>query len=372
MTTTYTPILLDVFGNRVATIANHKRLAYTLNASPGGIGALQLTVPASFDLSLFQIDGRVGVLRSIAGRAPSLDNNAMFLIRRLQIHRDDTATITCEDATSLLRRRHILYYAGSAYSTYTGGTADNVIKAYVYQQMGAGISSANRIGVETYADVSAYLSIQGSLSAAPVVDKAAAWRNLLDVCRELAESSAEAGTYLTFAIVAPTESTLELRTWTTVRGVDHRATSSDPRIFSVARGNIENVEVDEDHTREVTFAAAGGIGEMDARMTGSYLDTARASISPFGRIEAWRDVSNVGNQGMLNDEAESTVRAGRPLITIAGSIVETAASTRGLQYDLGDLITVEHRGRSYDARLDLVQIVSENGRVTQQIGVRGV
>jgi hypothetical protein len=44
----------------------------------------------------------------------------------------------------------------------------------------------------------------------------------------------------TFEIIAPTESTLNLRTYTTQRGVDRRASTANPVILSQLRGNLAN------------------------------------------------------------------------------------------------------------------------------------
>lgn len=368
---TYTPLLLDTFGGRLATIPDYVALKYVLNSTPGGIGALELTVKPSFDLNLFLVDGRIVPLRSVAGRAPMPDRDAVFLIRRLRINADDTATVTCLHATSLLKRRHILYYAGSTFATKTG-PADDLIKTFAYQNLLSGVNGASRIGDDTLADVSAVVSLQANASAAPGVTKAAAWRNLLDVCTELAEASAAAGTYLTFGITNPSESTLELRTWTTARGIDHRASSGDPRILSRARGNVEQVIVDEDHTEEKTFAVAGGVGENDARRTGSYLDTTRVYTSPFGRIETFADTSNIYDQTTLTTEASGAVRAARPVLVATANLIQTPAMTRGIHIDLGDLVTLEHRGRAYDARLDVVQVEVAAGKATETIGVRSV
>jgi hypothetical protein len=78
--------------------------------------------------------------------------------------------------------------------------ADNLIKTLWAENAGASISSADRDGVETQADISAYVTVQANLSLGGSVAKAMARRNLLDVCQELAEASTTAGTYLTFEI----------------------------------------------------------------------------------------------------------------------------------------------------------------------------
>lgn len=368
----YFAVVMDPLGTRLVTVADFVKLTYVIRSDPGGVGALELTVPPSFDLSLFLVDGRIAPYRSINGRAPVHDNGAIYLIRRLAINPDDTATVTAYHATSLLARRHILYYAGSSYSLKAAAAADNQIKAFVRENMGSLISAANRLGVETQADVSSYLSVQADLSLGPSVAKAAAWRNLLEVCAEIAEASATAGTYLTFEAIAPTESTLELRTYVGQRGVDRRSGTGQEAIFALERGNVENVTVDEDYSEEVTFAAAGGQGEGTARLTATTMDTARAAVSPFGRTEDWLDMANVSDAASLQDDADAGVSQGRPVISMTADLVETPATTRGLHFDLGDIVTVERRGRSYDSRIDLVTVEIEGGQQRSKIALRSV
>jgi hypothetical protein len=204
------------------------------------------------------------------------------------------------------------------------------------------------------------------------VAKAAAWRNLLEVCAEIAEASATAGTYLTFEVIAPTESTLELRTYVDQRGVDRRSGTGQEVIFALERGNVENVTVDEDHTDEVTFAAAGGQGEGSARNVQTALDTTRMAESPFGRIETWLDMANVDTTAALQDDADYGVSQGRSVITMTADLVETPATTRGLHFDLGDLVTVERRGRQYDCRIDLVTVEVAGGAQRSKVALRSI
>ncbi len=101
---------------------------------------------------------------------------------------------------------------------------DDAIKANVWDDnFGVNASAAgpgrNAGNSYTQADISAYVSTQALLTDAPIVDKQYYWRSCGDTIRELCDASFTAGTYLTAEIVAPTETTLELRTYTGQRGV---------------------------------------------------------------------------------------------------------------------------------------------------------
>lgn len=371
MATFTTCRIADPFGEHKIEVANYSKLHYVLNCSPGAVGVLELDLPATFDTSLLRRDGRIGVWNSIAGRPPSLDNGAIYLMETFEYTRHVTK-VRAYHATGLMDRRIVAYDAGTTYSSKSAAAADNQIKSFASQQMGSGIVGADRDGVETQADISAYLSIQANLGLGAAVAKAAARRRLIEVARELAEASTTAGTYLTFEIHAPTESTLELRTYATQRGGDRRAGTASPVILSESRGNLENATLLVDYHDECTFAIAGGSGEKSERLIATTMDATRAATSPFGRIERFFDMSNVDDLTQLQDDADAGVRSGRPVVLFTGDLVETPATTRGIHFDLGDMLTAEHVGQQFDVRLDMLHITIDAGGRRTQCGLRSI
>jgi hypothetical protein len=350
-------------------------LDMTLNCSPGAVGVLETTLPLSFNTSFLLEDARIGVWRAINGRPPYLDNGAIFQIRYID-YGPTSVFIRAYHANNLIDRRIIAYAAGSTYTTKGPDFADDLIKEFVNQNMLAGIVGADRDGVETYADVSAYLSKQADLGQGATVSKSGSRRNLLDVCTDLAQASTTAGTYLTFEVFAPSESTFELRTYATQRGVDRRVGTANPVILSSQRGNLTDSHLVIDYTETANFITAGGQGEEADRLIGTAFDATRASVSPFGRRERFRDATNVASQAAVDDEADSSLRAGRPLILFTGELVETPALTRGIDFDLGDMVTAEQATQQsimqYDVRLDLVrERIDGNGRKVS-CGLRSV
>lgn len=333
-------------------------LEYSLNV--GQIGILRATLPPSYD-PLLLLDGRLSVWDAVGSRPPARDGDACYLIRRWD-YGEHATTVYAVHATELLTRRFMNYYSGTAYTAKTTTAADNLIKAFASQQLGSGIVGADRIGSETQADISAWLAIQANLSLGQSTSKAAAWRNLFDVVRELCDTSTQAGTYLTAEIVAVGQSDLELRTYTGQRGVDRRASSGQPLIFSASRGNVENVILTVDRTEEVTFSTAGGGGEKLLRTTNSTSDSARMGESIFNRREAFTEDTNTIDTAVLLGIAQARVREGRPRITLSADLVETNACTRGVHFDLGDYVTIEARGQQYDTRLDTIGVSVSAGK----------
>jgi hypothetical protein len=334
------------------------------NCSPGGVGVLECTLPLSVNPQLLLEDGRLGVWRAINGRAPYLDNGAIFLLRYIDIG-PQSIFVRAVHATSLLDRRIIAYPAGSSYCTKAAAPADDQIKAFVDENMLAGIVGADRDGVETYADVSAYLTKQANLGQGASVAKSGARRRLLDVCTDLANASTTAGVYLAFEIYASSENTLELRTYATQRGTDRRAGTANQVILSQLRGNLTDAHLVVDYSESASFIIAGGQGEETERLIGTAFDVTRASGSPFGRIERFRDAANVSSQAAVDNEADTQLRASRPRIVFTGELVETPALTRGIDFDLGDIVTAEHpqSGQQFDVRLDMIrESITSSGR----------
>lgn len=367
--------LADAFGTHLTTIggfadADGPGLEYALSVG-NPTAPLILTVPGTFDASLFRKDGRIGAWRSVAGRPPSLDGQAIWLIRRWVYGPKGSYTkVYAYHANHLTTRRIIAYNAGTTYTSKSAAAADNQIKSFASQNLGSGIVALDRDGNETQADISAYLAIQANLGLGQSVAKGAARRRLDRVIQDLCEASTTAGTYLACEIVAPTESTLELRTYTQQRGVDHTVGSAQPVILSEDRGNIENVILDIDATNEVTFVVAGGSGEESARLVQTASDPFRIAESPFNRIEQFIEDTNVNDAFQLRDMAYTVLRAGIPIIDVNADLVETAGATRGLHFDLGDLLTVEARGQQHDVRFDAVAVSVQGGKINQSIHLR--
>lgn len=338
-------------------------LDYVLSA--GKIGVLQLKLPTTFDVTLIPLDARLSVWRSINGLSPVCDGNAAFLARMFE-YTSDATFITAFHANEIFARRIVAYGTYQTQAVKAVAAADDMIKAFIDENLLSGTGSGFRYGNPTQADISTYLTRAANQSLGVSAAKAAAWRALHDTIIEVAEASTFSGTYIAAEIVAPTEGTLEARTYAGQRGVDHRASSVAPVIFSEARGNLKNAVLTVDHSQEVTFALAGGAGDGANRLTASAIDSTRIAASPLNRREIFVDVGNLTDTTQLQAEANAAVRAGIPRRQLAGDLVETPGCTRGIHFDYGDLVTIEHRGFNIDMRLDLIhEVVSSNERKSE-------
>ena len=373
MSTLTTFRLADPFGAHRVEIANYKSYDYTLNCSPGAVGVLDLELPRSFNTDLLLKDARIGPWRSIDGRPAYNDANAQYTIEVMKF-RSTYTFIRAYHVTGLMERRIIAYAAGSSYAQKAAAPADNQLKAFWRENAGSLVSGANRDGGYTQPDISTYVTVQVDQGLGASVAKAAARRQLLAVARELAEASATAGTYMTFEISAPSEGVLELRTYTGQRGVDRRAGTTNQIILREQAGVLENAELEINYHDERTFVVAGGQGEGTARLIATQKDLVRANASPFGWSEAFLDMSNVNDLTYLQDDADAGVWYSRPLITFSGDLIESPALVRGIDFDLGDIVTAEdpQTRKQFDVRLDVVNETATEQGSQSKIVLRGV
>jgi hypothetical protein len=373
MSVSYNIRLMDANGVPVASLNDYESLDVVLVEN--GVGALSLVLPfGRLPLDTFQKDGRIAVERSVGGRAPALLGDALWLVRRrrrrVAQNGERTIEITALHANCLLSRRIIAYYSGTAYTAKTAA-ADNLLKAFARQNLGSGIVTADRIGAETYADLSSVLTIEADTGLGPSISKAAAYDNLLSTCQAIADASAQAGTYLGFEVCSLDGAMLTLRTYTTLRGADHRFGSAAPILIGPAYGNVGEYDLDEDWREEATWVLAGGQGELSTRTTGTSSNDALAAESPLGRSERFVYATDTSDAGTLADVADANLRRYRPRTLLDAQLLDTAGVQFGLHVGWGDLVTVDVDGEQFDCRVDPVRLTVDRQGERRTIRLRG-
>ncbi|HEX6293378.1 MAG TPA: hypothetical protein VFZ66_29625 [Herpetosiphonaceae bacterium] len=374
MAATYELILADPFGVRLeADLSAFLSLSYTLATNT--ITELTLELPGTIPRALFRTDGRIAVWRSVDGRPAQLEG--VWLIRhpRRKIMRSGERRLIVRafSLLTLLDRRIVAYPAGSSFAE-KSGAADALIVEVVNENLHNGIDSAERdaeSGGATGVNLSAYLDLAAVASAGATVSKAFSRDNVLEVCREIADASAQAGVYVAFDVVAVNER-LILQTYLQQRGDDHRFPGGiSPVILSPDLGNLTDVEIDEDESEEVTAAIVGGQGDREARTIGVYADTERIGASPFNRIERLVEKTDTADITILTSEGQARVRAARPRVRISGRVQETPDTRYGVHWKHGDYVTAGADTYLIDARIDLVKIEVAGGTETIEAFVRG-
>jgi len=142
-----------------------------------------------------------------------------------------------------------------------------------------------------------------------------------------------------------------------------------PVIFGVQRRNVTNVDYTYSRLDEanVVYVASGNfLDERKVRVrsaTVAGLDTTW-STTDWGRRAVFR-TSQDNADGDMDDKADETLYKLRPRTTFTFD-ANTSANTRyGRDWDYGDLVTMEHRGRSIDQKVvGIIVGVSGDGSVT--------
>jgi len=332
-------------------------------------GSFTLGLPSTFDISLIGVDTRLAVWRRPAGGTRTLDfvGLARYVEKGVR-GKTKYYLLGGPDLNDLLARRIVAYAAGSAQADKAAAQADNLIKAFVRENLGALCTVAAR-------DLSAWgFSVQADHSLGTSKAKAAAWRNLLTVIQEVAEASHTTETTAVYFGIAPLNDgwECEFRTNVPQWGNDHRFPDGPdgPVIFSLDFGNIADVTRNANYRDERTYIYAGGSGTEAARTIAEASDPARIGASPFNRREDFYNASNTDDATQLADQAETELRNRRPRSLFSGTITPAVNYVYGRDYGLGDYVTAVFDGETIDCRIDTVKVSLSQGEEKVSIQLR--
>lgn len=295
------------------------------------VGFFSLMVPLSFNRSLIRRDARIEIWRAFPGGPLTLDLLGFLRRYRYKTDSQGVTRIALEgpDQNYTLKRRDILYYAGSSQAIATAEYADNLQKRLVRENLGASATDTAR----NLASLG--LTVAADLSAAQQVTMAFHYKNLLDVCQEAAEASQQKGTQLYFGIVPLSPTALEFQTKINQWGFD-RTTVGNQGILGIEFGNLAEPELEVDWFDEITHVTALGRAEGAAQVTRTAEDTARSGASLWNRNEG---IVNAGSEltgNGVQDKAKAELERQRPHRRFSGRIVQTRGFIYGRDWGLGD------------------------------------
>lgn len=343
------------------------RLEYALVV--GGVGVCLINAPTNYNDAVLSPDIRLGIYKTIDHRPSMLDGDAIFLAQRFEFA-EKYITVLGLHANSLMGRRIINYYNGTAYSSKTGN-ADDLIKTYWKENAGASVVTADRIGSDSYADISSFVATEANRSQGVSVSMRAAYRNLLRVVQDLCQASENQGTYLAAEIVSSSGSNLRLQTWSQFRGVDRRAGATGTPIL-LGPGPLSNMVIVEDYSDEANFVLTAGQGTGTSRATATSASTTRMSATPLARKEVFIEDRATLDTNELQLQAYAETQARKPQKYVSANLVDVPGYTRGVDYDIGDGVTCQLRNRKLDCRLDMVYTKISAEEYTQQARFRGI
>lgn len=215
-------------------------------------------------------------------------------------------------------------------SSIKSGPADDVIKAYIRENIGplAAVGRA-RLGVTVDADK----------SLAPTWSGSQARQSLFDAICEIALVN-----NVDFDIISTTPNVFQFVTYYPPLSVDRtiaNTAGNKPVIFSLERNNMATPVTAESHGEEINTLYVLGQGEEDDRDVVEVSDAAAVNASPWNRIEAVRQNSNIlkGNLTELAYAGIKELQANQAKESCAFTALQTALSTYGVHYFDGDRVT---------------------------------
>lgn len=363
------PIGNTLFPTKLVSSITSASVEYTVTS--GGSGVLLAELPRKdVDESLLMKDGRISVWRSVGSRAPMLDSGSVYLIRKWKYTRFSTK-VWAYHANSIFRRRIVAYKDKTSYTVKSAAPADDQMRTIWLENFSTSINTTDRQGDDTGADISAYVATQNARSQGPNIDESIAWELCDGVMERTSDQASQQLGYVVAEIVCPNGKDLEFRTYYGARGTDRRAGTSSALIFSEESGTVENVILEVDASEEATVIVAKGGGDSDNAIVQVALDSARIAESPLGRIERLVEKPDITSDNALLDVARAELYNRRPKVTLSGELTQTS-KIRGVDYDLGDLVSIRFRGKMYDCRFDQLMVYLSTSGSTERCILTGI
>ena len=351
--------LCDPLGNRLKLL--DKQEGFTASRITNNIGAITMTLPSDYD-NLIKLDGIIEVHRKPDGGILKLFN--AYQIRAwdyLDQGNIDKTIMSGKDGVNLLDRRIVAYAAGSANTEMTD-YADDMMKVIVNQNLGATATDTDR-------DLTSYgFAVEAELGAAPSISMNFAYRNVLNIIRDIAQSSRKAGTRLYFDVI-PTVGSGGTIGWRFITNVDQPGmdlTGTNQVVFGKQWGNLSGARIRFDHSYESTVVYAGGQGLEEDRTVEEREDTDRSAESPYNRIEEFYNVSGQAETtAAVQAAGDGRLSELRPSLQFSGILSDNLSVKYGINWDFGDRVVVEYRGIQKDAVINSLTLsVNKNGQET--------
>lgn len=270
----------------------------------------------------------------------------------------------------LLQRRHILWRPGDIVIGlgYDGGaiagSADDVMKAYVYYNAGAGaLASSGRMvdGVTTG------LSVAGNSSLAPAWSGARHYRNLLDVLHEISAAKS-----VDFSVEWLGGQNFQFRTYYPQKGVDRTgAGSAAPVSFSLEHANMSEPYATVSRMDEVTSVVVLGQGDGTQRIFVERHNSAEIITSPWNRIEFAHDARNETTLAALNDLGDAHLLAHGADSHLSFQTLQSPASVYGRDYFVGDMVIASFSGITEYRKVTGSEITVADGKENIRIHFGG-
>jgi hypothetical protein len=267
---------------------------------------------------------------------------------------------TCVGQMDLLRRAVVAYRAATANrSEFTSQPAETIAKRLVtYNATSSGAVADGRVRNVTLSGI----VLQGDAANGPNLTMRCAWRNLLEVLKDLAELGG--GDY---DLVKTSAAQWEFRWYNGQLGLDRTSTVR----FALNYGNMANPVLHRDYSREPTVAIVGGQGadasrEIVVRTGANYYATHNA-------VETFVDARNETATAALEATGDVELSLGQARADLSFDVLQVPQTYYGLHYMLGDLVKGIYDGFSATKQVRRVSVsVADDGSEKIKVDLKDV
>lgn len=323
------------------------------------VGALTLQYPDAREPSK---DDRIYIYYRPYGGFTQLLGRGCWFVRKRKVIYSRTgvrAEISALHCNVLLRRRIVIADAGTADAD-KDGFADDLIKQYCQDAFGTSAITARKMP---------FITIEPNSSDGIYVEKAASHECIIDVAKSLANTSAQQGIYLGFAVEAVSETAFVLRTSSLCMG----ANKLDRLKLTLSNGSLSEVSIEDDWSNEDTVAYVGGDGQGTDMAVEVVEDPELSLESLYGVSEVFVSAQEAGsNSTRLQAAGYSHLRSVKNLMRVEGTIVNSPDFAFGLDYDWGDLAMAGEGSRIAQCRLDQATVTVSNNDVKVDVRVKSL
>ncbi len=255
----------------------------------------------------------------------------------------------------------LINYAPGLLETHHSGYAGNIIKQLARQNLGT-------LATDTARNMTEHLAIQADANDGTVITIDMGWRRLLEAIKEVAASSAEAGTDIYYDVIKNSAGKLELRTYSGQRGTDRSATV----VLSTERGNLAEPKLTRSYVNAANRAIVGGTGQEIWRNVVEVPNTAQVNNSPWGYVKEHLHTCSAETIAAAIRYGDAYLSLNANKISLTGTPVDTPGTAYGTHYGWGDKISIEFLGYVAAVRIDLVRVTVQGGKETVQLDARGM
>lgn len=361
--------LYDSFGTRLGFL--DERVAWSATRVVNESGAAEFIIPLTARVvPLVKHDCIIRISQSLNSYAAAPIDDTIWIVDELLVNIGmQTLAIRAKTPNDLLKRRHVTALETTPEADKTG-QIDNVIKQYLLREYGISPSTPSRqvIGLT----IASQVTNSAIPSLAADNPHKGSLQNVMDLCQELCNDSAQAGVPLYFDIVPVDDSmNLQFRTYSFVRGVIR----TDLRIgqrFGTATG----AEILSSRAEEINVAYGAGAGEGTARILGTAVDTARSTATRFARREGVAEQNDAEKLPIAEQAAKRMLYERRMKLSYTAQFVESQNLRYGVHIGFGDVVyaTEHYNGQNilFQCWINTVTIgESEGGQQILDIALKG-